>query len=134
MKIKDIDDWDYFKGDFKSKPKEKSKATSGNALIHYQGLFGQQTTGVNSSGPLTYEDIVIAAGKMIESSIVYGNYYFLFDENAAPQYIEYSKVHDPSRCATIKGFNMDEQSCEHDPIDVGFAKPKMVCRKCDEDL
>jgi hypothetical protein len=24
--------------------------------------------------------------------------------------------------------------CNHDPIDVGFTTPKMVCRKCDTDL
>jgi hypothetical protein len=28
----------------------------------------------------------------------------------------------------------DALECEHDPIDVGFAKPKMVCKKCDKDL
>ena len=24
--------------------------------------------------------------------------------------------------------------CDHDPVDVGFSKPKLVCKKCDKDL
>lgn len=26
------------------------------------------------------------------------------------------------------------KECEHEPIDVGFTNPKMVCKKCDKDL
>lgn len=25
-------------------------------------------------------------------------------------------------------------SCEHEPIDIGFVTPKMVCKKCDKDI
>lgn len=38
---------------------------------------------------------------------------------------------------SIHGVWVDEPistECEHEPIDVGFVKPKMVCKKCDKDL
>ena len=30
--------------------------------------------------------------------------------------------------------SVSTKDCNHDPIDVGFVRPKMVCRKCNEDL
>lgn len=41
------------------------------------------------------------------------------------------EVTNPGKMAIIKGFVED---CSHEPIDVGFATPKMVCKKCDKDL
>lgn len=29
---------------------------------------------------------------------------------------------------------LDSPPCEHEPIDIGFITPKMICKKCDEDL
>jgi hypothetical protein len=47
----------------------------------------------------------------------------------ASQYnkIQMSKVGDPNSFP-------DALECEHEPINVGFATTKMVCKKCDKDL
>lgn len=115
MKLKDIDDWDHFKGDFKSRPKkEESKETKDHCRDVYNyvyaninsmyGKFGNQSSNLNQMHKMYnsfYIDMLLYGSATVKVSV----------DDPAP-----------------------EPTCDHDPIDVGFAKVKMVCRKCDKDL
>lgn len=35
---------------------------------------------------------------------------------------------------TYRIIDVATKSCIHDPVDIGFTTPKLVCKKCDKDL
>lgn len=109
MKLTDIDDWDHFKGDFKSRPKKEE------TNIFRDLVDAQRYLSINSS-------YVMFGGNLKKLQHGYNKLYM-------------SIICDPSKAPELRGMSFDEViECDHDPIDVGFAKVKMVCRKCDKDL
>lgn len=121
MKNPMFDDWDHFKGDFKSRPE---KSTVGAEVSDFMDAARY-----------------IAAGTYGRFG---GGMYSVPQMQKTVNYLYYSNVGDPTKAPELlpklRGMSIGEavfdehMECNHDPIDVGFAKPKMVCKKCDKDL
>lgn len=162
MKIKDIDDWDHFKGDFKGKAADKTVSPQTKALqsvqaeinrLHAQiqaNMLGlsvpkittapNKNTGINSGGALVayqgqkrrgytsyklQQDLYLdSLGYALAVPGIFGGLQGLSPKHAI--------IDECMPAMTTKEY--EQSVCEHDPIDVGFAKVKMACRKCDKDL
>lgn len=114
MKLnKETTPWDHFKGEYKSKPKEKEKTEIG--ILTFNMLEAAFHRVLNKGHSHWYDTRVYGSGWLFTST--------------------------PSHTMQITGIWEDEEAvslpepeCIHDPIDVGFMQPKLVCKHCDKEM
>lgn len=146
MKIKDIDDWDHFKGDFKGKAakelerqidvQKKKIADQMDAIAGLTPIMVARpghsaiirNIGINSGPAIVAQQVNsnknAARHQMLLDAMIFGMGMFPM----------FGSGYKKDEYAGMKELHNLNELCQHEPIDVGFAKVKMVCKKCDKDL
>lgn len=121
--------FDHFKGNYKSKPADEPSVHD-HALDYFFGIDPYLPIGTPNS---PFDKTKLDPLKLIEAEKL--------KKKIELQVQKIKKLQEEMGKSTLliekPGFSCilnGISTCEHEPIDVGFTTPKMVCKKCDKDL
>jgi hypothetical protein len=72
--------------------------------------------------------------KEIQDHLDAFNYITGVDYECFSEYLSKTQIADIELPIGIEDSTFFEIECNHEPIDIGFMMPKIVCKKCDKDL